>query len=69
MSRAREAIVRIVGQPLTDAIFAALEAEGLVLVPVEPTEEMLKAGAHIRSSYAVWLAMIRAAKEPRHDEH
>ncbi len=49
------------------AIAAALRAapEGLVLVPVEPTEEMKRAGsAHVSNPYGlardVWAAMLAA---------
>ena len=51
------------------AALSALEAAGMVVVPVEPTDAMLEAGA-FRDEYsgAVYAAMVKAALDPERDK-
>ena len=49
-----------------DAILSALRSAGFAVVPVEPTEDMRKAGENspnTRLASHVWRAMLKAAQE------
>ena len=47
-----------------DAVLAALEATGMVVVPVTPTDAMLKAAATVTDmDYSEWRAKIEAGEE------
>jgi len=76
---ARTAIINAVGDTYSempirevmrgsDAILSALRSAGWAVVPVEPTEGMLKAGHGWSSGVptldrCAWLAMLKAAQE------
>ncbi len=49
--------------PQAQAALAAIEAQGLAVVPVEPTDALLCAAEDFITLRGIWDAMIRAARD------